>query len=148
VLKKGDGADPAAPVKPDPKGKGAVAEPPDARQTAEAFLDAAVAGKVEEARAHADTGAISENKVRDFQKAGIKRVDISVALAGDTEALIISEPIEMEKEGKGHVLLELRKKDGRWRVRDIDFEPSEKAIRKQRDFLESHPEARAVKAKK
>jgi RNA polymerase sigma factor (sigma-70 family) len=147
VLKKGDDTTAAAPVKPDPKPK-AAAEAPDARQTAEAFLDAAVAGKVEEARLHADMGSISVNKVRDFERARFKRVDISVALAGDTEALIISEPIEMEKEGKGHVLLGLRKKDGRWRVRDIDFEPSEKALHKQRDFLESHSEARAVRAKK
>jgi hypothetical protein len=120
-------------------------EKPDARQTVEAFLDAAIAGKVEQALGNA---TISENKVKDFQKAGIKRVDISIVLADDSEALTISEPIELDKEGKGHMLLYLLKKDGRWKVRDIDFEPAEKAIRKQRDFLESHPEAKAVKARK
>ena len=126
--------------KPDPK-----SESPNARQTVEAFLDAAIAGKVEDALANA---TISENKVKDFQKAGIKRVDISIVLADDSEALTISEPIDLDKEGKGHMLLYLLKKDGRWKVRDIDFEPAEKAIRKQRDFLESHPEAKAVKARK
>jgi hypothetical protein len=43
------------------------------------------------------------------------------------------------------MLLYLRKKDGRWKVRDIDFEPAERAIRKQRDFLEEHPEVKARK---
>ena len=99
-------------------------------------------------RSHADPDRISENKVKDFAKAGIKRVDISVVLAGDTEALVISESVELDKEGKGHVLLRLRKKEGRWRVRDIDFESSENAIRKQRDFLEGHPAAKPVGVKK
>lgn len=136
---------PAAKAEPP---KDAKADTSNARQTSDSFLVAAVVGKVEEARSHADHNSISENKVKDFQKAGIQRVDISMTFAGDTDALTISEPIEMEKEGKGHVLLYLRKKDGQWKVRDIDFEPAEKALRKQRDFLETHPEAKAVKAQK
>lgn len=119
-----------------------------ARQAAEAFLGAAVAGKVDEARAHADPDRVSANKVKELAGAGLKRVDVSVALAGDTDALVISEPVEVGKEGKGHILLQLRKREGRWRVRDIDFEPAEKALRKQRDFLEAHPEAKAVPAGK
>ncbi len=118
-----------------------------ARQVADAFLDAAVAGKIEEARKHADPNHISENKVREIQKAGVKRVDISITLADNADALTISEPIQIEKTGKGHLLLYLRKKDGHWKVRDIDFEQSEKAMRKQRDFLESHPDAKAVQAR-
>jgi RNA polymerase sigma factor (sigma-70 family) len=139
----GAGAAPAKPEKPPAKDDG-----PNARQTAEAFFAAAVAGNVDEARAHADPNAISENKVRDFQKAGVKRVDISLALAAETEALIVSEPVELPKYGKGHYLLQVRKKDGRWRVRDIDFESSADALAKQRDFLEGHPNAKPVRARK
>jgi WD40 domain-containing protein len=120
----------------------------DARQTTESFLRAVVAGNVDEARSHADPDRISKDKVKEFEKAGIKRVDISITLADDTNALTISEPLEIEKEGKGHVLVYLRKVGGEWKVRDIDFESSEKAIRKQRDFLESHPAAKAIKARK
>jgi RNA polymerase sigma factor (sigma-70 family) len=136
---------PAARSEPlrDPKG-----DTSDARKISQLFLTAAAGGKIEEARSYADHNHISEDKVKDFQQAGFKRVDISTTLAGDTDALTISEPVELAKEGKGHVLVYLRKKDGQWKVRDIDFEASEKALRKQRDFLESHPEAKAVKAAK
>jgi len=72
----------------------------------------------------------------------------SIALAGATDALIISEPVELPKEGKGHVLVYLRQKDGAWRVRDLDFEPSEKALRKQRDFLERYADAKPVRERK
>jgi WD40 repeat protein len=121
---------------------------PDARQTAASFLDLAISGKVTEAREHADPAHISENKVRDIQQLGLKRADISIALAGTTDALIISEPVELPKEGKGHVLVYLRAKDGKWKVRDLDFEPAEKALRKQRDFLEKYADARPVRERK
>jgi DNA-binding beta-propeller fold protein YncE len=125
-----------------------TAEAPDARRTAETFLDAAVAGKTDDARAVADPDTVSAEKVGEFQKLGLKRVDVSVALAGDADALMISEPVEVPKLGTGHVLVRLRKADGRWRVRDIDVETAERAIRKQRDFLDGHPDARPVRAGK
>jgi hypothetical protein len=140
-------AAPAPAPKADPK-PATKADGPDARQAAAAFLAAAVAGQIEEARAHADPDKVSANKVREFQQAGLKRVDLSTVLAADTEALAVSEPVELPKEGKGHVLLELRKKDGRWRVRDIDFRSSEDALARQRDFLEGHPDAKPVSARK
>jgi WD40 repeat protein len=123
-------------------------EAPDARQTAASFLKLAIAGQVKEAREHADPDHISENKVREIQKLGPKRADISIALAGATDALVITEPVELPKEGKGHLLVYLRQKDGVWRVRDIDFEPSDHALRKQRDFLERCADARPVREKK
>ena len=52
------------------------------------------------------------------------------------------------KEGKGHLLVYLRQKDGKWLVRDIDFEPSDQALRKQRDFLDRYPDAKPVREKK
>jgi RNA polymerase sigma factor (sigma-70 family) len=144
ALKTSEPASSSAPAK-----EPAKPETLDARKTASAFLDAAIAGKVEDARAHADPNTISENKVKDFQEAGIKRVELSIVLADDAEAMAISETIELEKDRKkAHLLLYLRKKDGRWRVRDVDFEPSEEAFRKQRDFLEGHPEAKTVKVRK
>jgi RNA polymerase sigma factor (sigma-70 family) len=121
---------------------------PDARQVATAFLDAAVAGKVKEAREHVFPDKVSENKIGEIQKVGLKRADISIAVAGATDALIISEPVDLPKEGKGHLLVYLRQKDGTWLVRDIDFEPSDQALRKQRDFLERYPDAKPVRAKK
>jgi RNA polymerase sigma factor (sigma-70 family) len=123
-------------------------ETPDARQTAASFLELAIAGKLKEAREHADPAHISENKVREIQKLGLKRVDVSIAQAGSTDALVITEPVDLPKEGKGHVLVYLRQKDGAWRVRDIDFEPSERALQKQRDFLERYADARPVHEKK
>jgi RNA polymerase sigma factor (sigma-70 family) len=143
TLKEAGAAPAPAPAKADPKAK----ETPDARQTAEKFVDAAVAGRFDEARPLADTN-MSDNKVEELQKLGFKRIDVSLVLAAETEALMISESLEIPKEGKGHILLQIRKKDGRWLVRDIDFESSENALRKQRDFLEGHPDAKAVKAKK
>jgi RNA polymerase sigma factor (sigma-70 family) len=133
-----------APVKGEPKEKGEAREL-DARQTAEAFFRAAVAG---EARAHADPQKVSAKKVGEIRQIGLKRVDISTVLAAETEALVVSEPVEVPKEGKGHLLLDVRKKDGRWRVRDIDFRTAEDALARQRDFLEGHPDARPIRAKK
>ena len=103
---------------------------------------------MKEARGHVDADKISENKVGEIQQIGLKRADISIALAGPTDALVISEPIDVPKEGKGHLLLYLRQTDGKWRVRDIDFEPAEAALRKQRDFLDGHPDAKPVGEKK
>lgn len=123
-------------------------EPPDARQTAASLLELAISGQTKQAREYADPAHISENKVREIQKLGLKRVDVSIALAGSTDALVITEPVELPKEGKGHVLVYLRQKDGAWRVRDLDFEPSERALQKQRDFLERYADARPVREKK
>jgi hypothetical protein len=131
-----------------PPAKPAEAASPDARQTAAAFLALAIAGKVKEAREHADPDHISEKKVQEVQKVGLKRADISIALAGATDALIISEPVELPKEGTGHLLVYLRMKDGAWRVRDIDFEPAETALRKQRDFLGRYADAKPVRERK
>ncbi|HKB02510.1 MAG TPA: sigma-70 family RNA polymerase sigma factor [Gemmataceae bacterium] len=135
----------AAPAKAELKEK---AEGLDARQTAEVFFRAAVAGQVEEARSHVDPQKISAEKVAEIRQVGLKRVDISTVLAGETEALVVSEPVEVPKEGKGHLLLDVLKKDGRWRIRDIDFRTAEEALARQRDFLEGHPDAKAVRAKK
>jgi RNA polymerase sigma factor (sigma-70 family) len=138
---------PGDPPAPAPK-ELAPADGPDVRQTAAAFLDLAIAGKVKEAREYVFPDNVSEDKVGEIQKVGLKRADISVALAGATDALVICESVELPKDGKGHLILYLRQKDGRWRVRDIDFEPSESALRKQRDFLERYADAKPVREKK
>ena len=134
----------AAP-KPEPKPEPKPAEL-NARQTAKAFLEASVAGKAEEALAHTDKN-VSAEKAVELSRAGIPRVDIGVALATDAEALMLSESLVVNKGQKGHILLYLRKKDGKWRVRDLDFETAEGTFAKQRDFLETHPDARPVKDK-
>jgi RNA polymerase sigma factor (sigma-70 family) len=132
----------ADPAKAEPAGK-------DPRQAATAFLELAVAGKAAEAReGYADPAHVSEKKVLEVQKIGLKRADVSIALAGATDALIITEPLDLPKEGKGHVLVYLRQKDGAWRVRDLDFEPSDQALRKQRDFLEKYTDAKPVRERK
>ena len=46
------------------------------------------------------------------------------------------------------MLVYLRQKDGKWRVRDIDFEVAEKSLRKQRDFLEKYADAKPVRERK
>jgi hypothetical protein len=134
-----------APAKPAPEKK---ADGPDARQAGEAFFAAAIAGNLEGVKAVGDPAKDWENKVKDFQETGLKAVSVSVALADEVEALVLSEPVEVPKEGKGHILLELRKKDGQWRVRDIDFRSSADALARQRDFLDGHPDAKAVRARK
>ena len=78
---------------------------------------------------------------------GWKRVDVSLVLRGHRGARSSSEPLTANKGQKGHVLMDLRKKDGKWRVRDIDFRTPEEAIARQRDFLEGHPDAKAVRDK-
>lgn len=137
----------AAPAKAESKEKGEAREL-DARETAEAFFRAAVAGEVDEARSHVDPQKVSAKKVGEIRQIGLKRVDISTVLAGETEALVVSEPVTVPKEGKGHLLLDVRKKDGRWRVRDIDFRSAEEALARQRDFLDGHADAKPVRARK
>ncbi|MBO0701132.1 MAG: WD40 repeat domain-containing protein, partial [Zavarzinella sp.] len=136
-----------APAKAESKEKGEAREL-DARQTAEAFFRAAVAGEVDEARSHVDPQKGSAEKVAEIRQIGLKRVDISTVLSAETEALVISEPVTVPKEGKGHLLLDVRKKDGRWRVRDIDFRSAEEALARQRDFLDGHADAKPVRARK
>jgi RNA polymerase sigma factor (sigma-70 family) len=134
-------AAPKPEAKPDPK----PAEL-NARQAAKAFLEASVAGKAEEALAHTDKN-VSAEKAVELNRAGVPRVDISLALAADTEALVVSEPLTVNKAQQGHILLYVRKKDGKWRVTDLDFKTAEETISRQRDFLEGHPDAKAVKDK-
>jgi hypothetical protein len=118
------------------------------RQVTAAFLAAALAGKVAEARALANPGNISENKVFEVQKLiGVKQLGLSLVVANDAIALAVSDPVTVTDRGRtfpGYLLFTLVKKDGRWLLKDIDLHEADRTLQKQRQFLERYPDAKPI----
>ncbi len=128
------------------------ARPKDARGTAEAFLAAALAGRVEDAAALAEKGHVSERQVRKLKdRLAAKAVGVASARASDKgrTALVVTEEVRLAKpnpDGRdsGRLLLTLTRTGDRWLVRDIDFRSEAETKDAVRRFLKKFPDARPV----
>jgi RNA polymerase sigma factor (sigma-70 family) len=125
----------------------------DARQTAMAFLTAALAGKTKEAAALGQPGQGPSRPKKVEELAPFKGQNVAIARlhADEANALAVTGPVILrEHRGarKGMIQLTLVKKDGRWLVRDIDFETEESAKAELQRFLAKHPGAKQVPEKK
>src|SRR5689334_23069586 len=103
---------------------------PDARQTAQKFLDAALAGRAKEAAALGEPGKSysREGKMKECQDIGVEKLAFVIVNADDQFALAITEKIvEPKRKQEGQLTLRLVKKDKRWLIRDVDFRTEEKA---------------------
>ncbi len=123
---------------------------PDARQTTEKFLAAALAGKAKEAAALGEPGKAysREKKIEEFADLNAKKLTLVRVLADDQAALAITENVVSSKRGEeGPLAIRLVKKGNRWLIRDVDFGTRATAKNLQR-FLKEHPKAKPVEAKK
>jgi hypothetical protein len=118
-----------------------------ARQTVEAFLKAALAGKVQEARAFVERGMVPENQVKELHELGVKELGLTSVHADDANAVAVTDKVTVRDAGgrrEGHLLLTLVKKGKRWLVRDIDFEEPGRMKQKLKRFVREHPNAKLV----
>jgi len=128
------------------------AKPKDARHTAEEFLAAALAGKVEDASALAEKDHVSERQVRKLKdRLAAKAIPLASARASEkgNTALVITGEVRLTKpnpdgQDRGRLLLTLTRKGGRWLVHDIDFRSETKTKDAERRFLKKFPDAKSV----
>jgi serine/threonine-protein kinase len=93
----------------------------DARQTAEAFLDAVLAARLKEAAALAQPGQAPsrEEKLREFARLAGQKPTIATLTVERDHALATTTPVKLG-DREGPLLIRMVKKDGRWLVREVD----------------------------
>ena len=123
-------------------------QPRNAWQTADAYLAAALAGKVEEAAAMGEAGkAPSRPKtIRDVGALKAKRLKVVSAHANDQHALAVTEEVTDDRDRKRLLQLTLVKDEDRWLIRDIDFETPDSAKEELKRFLDKNPGAKPLGA--
>lgn len=141
----------AAPVQADAPKEGE----PNARQAAEAYLAAALAGKVKEAAALGVPGkkAAAEKSIKELnQLVGPQPAAVTEAYASDKKGrgIVVTEAVKLAKanpDGKDtrHLILEIEKVGGKWRVKEVDVRPEENAKDLVKRFKEKYEDATEVK---
>jgi hypothetical protein len=122
----------------------------DARQTAEAFLEAAVNGKTKEAAALGEPGKFvsREESVReDFALLRLRDTELPLTklFADDNNALAVTGVVAVPSERLvGPLVLKLVRKDGRWIVSDAGLESDHGAQREVEAFQLRVPGSRLV----
>jgi len=122
----------------------------DARQTAETFLTAALAGKAKEAAALGEPGKAwsREDKIKDdFADWKVKKLAITSMHADDDNALVITEKVAGKKR-EGPLVIILVKQDKRWLIRDVDHETEDSVKEELKRFQQKYRQARPVFEKK
>jgi hypothetical protein len=125
---------------------------PDARQTVEKFLAAALAGRTKEAAALGEPGKSydREAKIKEFEGLNVygKKLTVARVLADEQAALAITEKVVETKKGQeGLLSIRLIKKDKRWLIRDVDF-GEKSATKNLQRFQREHPKSKDVEPKK
>lgn len=125
------------------------------RTVLEAWLDAALSGKVEAAQALAVEGADPAKKktIEEFQAMlRANALKVPTVLVGEKlgKALAVSEPVKVtmaNPDGRdtGVMTFQVVKVKDKWRVKDIDFKTPEKAKADLADFKTKHADAVEVK---
>lgn len=119
---------------------------PDARQTTESFLAAALSGRAKEAAVLGEPGKAysREEKIKEITGLGVEKLALARVLADDQYALVITENVvEPKRRQEGPLSIRLVKKDNRWLIRDVDFGKEQAAKNVQR-FQRERPKAKVV----
>src|SRR5688500_11022757 len=108
------------------------------RPAAEAFLEAALAGRAKEAAALGEPGTAysREEKCEEFAELNPKNLALGSRDAGDEHALAITEKVKGDRGRAGRLVRTLVKKDKRWLIRDVDLESEDSAKKKLKRFLD------------
>lgn len=123
-------------------------QPRNAWQTADAYLKAALAGKVEEAAAMGEAGKAPgrPKTIKDVGALKVKSLKVVRAHANHQHALAVTEEVADERGRKGLLQLTLVKNEDRWLIRDIDFETPDSAKEEMKQFLDKNPDAKPLEA--
>jgi hypothetical protein len=120
-----------------PPAKPATEQQP-AWDVAREFLQLAQDGKTDEALKRCVPGTVSANKIKELLAIGYKETKITAVLINDRRAEVVLQKHAAEEDGKkleGHLILMLvRKGDGPWQVKDIDFRDADRV----KTLLESY----------
>lgn len=144
-------------VKRDPALPDGIRSIPDrnAREVVEAYVAAALAGKVADAAALATAGTAAESKeqIEEFRKTlgGTKPVVIADVLADDkqNEALAVSGQVKLAEpdpdgQDTGRLVFLLNRSSGKWSISDIDLESRTNADKEIQAFKKKHPNATEI----
>src|SRR5262249_1357806 len=119
-----------APARSAAKGDDDPTKIPDARQTAQTFLNAALTGRTKEAAALGEPGKSysREGKMKEFRELDAEKLAFVSVHADDQYALAITQKVaEKKRKQEGQLTIRLVKKDKRWLIRDVDFRTEEAA---------------------
>ena len=118
-----------------------------ARSVVEAYVAAALAGRIEQAASLATAAPATRNPIESLSRHhNVQRLTMKLVSVNDpakpTTALAISEAVKLTKtQGGGVLVLTLTMTKDGWSVTDIDFETEESAEVEVKRFLEAHPNA-------
>ena len=122
-----------------------------ARSVVEAYVAAALAGRVEQAASLAKGTPAVRNQIESIpRQLNVQRLAIQSVYVNDptkpVTALATSEAVKLSKpnpdgQRDGFLLLTLTMREGGWFVTDIDFESEECADRELKKFLEANPKS-------
>src|SRR4051794_36297800 len=128
-----------------------------ARQTAEAYVAAALAGKVEDAAKLAEEGKSPPGKrAGDPLKevVGGNPLKLTSAHASEKrgEALAVSEPVKLKKatpdgQDTGRLLFTLTRKGDKWLVKDIDVRSEDQTKERVKAFQQKNADAKEIPGK-
>ena len=123
-------------------------KPLNARQTAAAFLDAALSGRLAEAASLGEPGRAynTEKGCAQFAELKVKQLAIESAYADEANALVITANVTGDRGRQGPLVLTLVKKDDAWLIRDVDLEDEESVEDEVERFLKDHPKAKLLPA--
>jgi len=111
-------------------------EPKPTWELAVEFMKLAQAEKTDEALALTVPGTISENKIREFKKAGFISTKPIAVFINENRIAVAFEQERDDRGRAGHVVLMLVKsKDGGWQAKDIDFDDEERMKRNIEAYL-------------
>jgi hypothetical protein len=123
----------------------------DARSVVEAYISAALAGRVDQAASFAKGTPAVRNQIEAFSRQlNVQRLAMKSVYVNDpakpVSALATSEVVKLTKkqpngQRDGFLVLTLTKSDEGWFVTDIDFESEESADSELKKFLETNPDA-------
>jgi len=128
-----------------------------ARETLEGWIAAALAGEVDKATPLADpnTSLAAEKGVKKFQKRlGVKALKIPTVYVSEKQgqAAAMSEAVTLtkanpDKRDSGVLSFLLIRVEGKWLLKDIDFDTKERAAVKVKDFPKQYPDAKELPPK-
>jgi hypothetical protein len=125
-----------------------------ARDVVEAYVAAALAGKVADAAALAVEGksAAKKKRIEELKRLlVVKALEMNRVLVSEKkgEALAVSDTVQLTKanpdgQDRGRLVFALVKSGKKWLVRDIDFRNEEAANEKTRGFEKTNPDAKEI----
>jgi hypothetical protein len=121
----------------------------DPRRVVEAYLGAALAGRVEEAMALGEPGKSPSRKkaVENLKSLGLKQVVMGKVYADAEEGIAITEPVSVNGGPRRPLIVWVLIRDGRWMIHEVSMDTEAKAEELRKAWLIGHRDAKEIKGK-